>query len=62
MIAATNDLADTLHGVRDADSARAATDKMDRKFALMCSLMDKLPEMQRKYCECQDEGQHRRRS
>jgi len=49
MIAATNDLADVLQSVHDADSARAGADKVDRKFTLMCGLMGKLPAMQREY-------------
>ena len=43
LVAATNDLADVLQSVRDADSARAAIDTMDRKFTLLCNLMGKMP-------------------
>jgi hypothetical protein len=43
MIAAADDVADTLQSIRDADSARAATDTVDRKFGLLCSLLGKLP-------------------
>jgi hypothetical protein len=51
MVAAANDLADTLQNVRDADSARAATDKVDRNFALLCGLVGKLPALQREFSE-----------
>ncbi|MFZ1934685.1 MAG: HEAT repeat domain-containing protein [Thermoguttaceae bacterium] len=49
--AAANELADALQGIRDADSARAATDKVDRKFASLCELVSQLPAAQREQPE-----------
>ncbi len=45
---AANELADELQGIRDADSARAATERVDRKYASLCELMGRLPEIVRK--------------
>jgi hypothetical protein len=42
-----NELADALQTVRDADSARTAADKVDRKFASLCDLVGGLPALQR---------------
>jgi hypothetical protein len=38
-----NELADTLQSVRDADSARAVIEKVDRQFSSLCNLMAKVP-------------------
>ena len=45
---ATNEVAEELQRVRDADSARAAADTIDRKCAQLCELWDRLPEIERK--------------
>ncbi len=53
---AANELADALQGIRDADSARAATENVDGKFAALCELVGQLPAAGRDQPQQEDAG------
>ena len=53
---AANELADALQGIRDADSARAATENVDGKFASLCELVGQLPAAGRDQPQQEDAG------
>ncbi len=49
-----NELADDLRGIRDADSARAASEKIDRKFTSLGDLIGRIPAIQREQQDPRD--------
>jgi hypothetical protein len=49
LTASYNGVADGLATVKDPESARAATPRIDNQFARLCQLMDRMPELARKH-------------